>query len=484
MNPSSTRYCRCGTRLGQYHQRPLCNPCEKKLAALRLAPPEVPDGFWDTEQLRQAFTAQHIGQVSRAYRRHPHHIARYGKDGISQEVVGGWLGLTQTQISRIENGPSVRHLDSLTHWARTLRIPEHLLWFRLPGDQLTHERTRDAGQAAVSRLTPTRKLADLHSPPAPSVPVVGAALLPGDDHMAAMNSFRAADRQVGGGHLYATVVKYLHTEVAPRLFGGEHEGDGQLSFTAAAALTEMAGWMAHDAGRDRAAERHFARSLDLVKIGGDRQLAAHVLASLSHLAHHLGRPDEAIQYALRGRDALAAGPRQPELIARLLAKQARGFAALGQQQECVQLLLQAETALTTAPAAESSPWVSQFDEGSLASEVARCLLQLGDHREAQRQAERIIALRPGDRMRSRAFGQLTLVTVLIAQERPDEACTLAQEVLDGTQQLGSYLVIAQLLDLQQLLAPYRATKVVVDFLLHLEEALRERNGLYQWLGQG
>jgi tetratricopeptide (TPR) repeat protein len=296
-----------------------------------------------------------------------------------------------------------------------------------------------------------------------------------------MHSFRAADKQVGGGHLYATVVNYLYAEVAPRLFGNEHDGDGQLLFTAAAALTEMAGWMAHDAGRDRAAGQHFARSLDLVKVGGDRQLGVHVLASMSHLAHHLDKPADAIQYAQRGRDALSDGPPQPELEARLLAMQARGFAALRQPEACTQLLLQAETALTAAPAEEPSPWVSHFDEGSLASEAARCLRELGHLDEARRHAERIIALRPGDRTRSRAFGQLILVTVLIAQGRPEEACAVAQDVLDATQSLGSYLVIQQLLDLQQLLEPYRPTQVVADFLLCLEEALRERVWLYQWL---
>src|SRR5262249_9936529 len=40
--------------------------------------------------------------------------------------------LTQAQISRIENGSPVRQLDSLARWARTLRIPEPLLWFKLP----------------------------------------------------------------------------------------------------------------------------------------------------------------------------------------------------------------------------------------------------------------------------------------------------------------------------------------------------------------
>ncbi|MGH3814524.1 MAG: helix-turn-helix domain-containing protein [Pseudonocardiaceae bacterium] len=59
-------------------------------------------------------------------------MAGYGKDGIPQAVVGDWLGLTQAQISRIENGAPVRQLDSLAHWARSLRIPDYLLWFKLP----------------------------------------------------------------------------------------------------------------------------------------------------------------------------------------------------------------------------------------------------------------------------------------------------------------------------------------------------------------
>jgi transcriptional regulator with XRE-family HTH domain len=84
-----------------------------------------------------------------------------------------------------------------------------------------------------------------------------------DADLTAMQAFRAADRQVGGGHLYATVVAYLHEWVAPRLFGGNTTEDGMLVLCAAAALTEMAGWMAHDAGLDDRAERHFDRALSL-----------------------------------------------------------------------------------------------------------------------------------------------------------------------------------------------------------------------------
>jgi hypothetical protein len=107
--------------------------------------------------------------------------------------------------------------------------------------------------------------------------------------------------------------------------------------------------------------------------------------------------------------------------------------------------------------------------------------QLGDLGEAQRQAERIIVLRPGERTRSRAFGQLILVTVLIRQGKPDEACAVAQQVLDATQSLGSYLVIQQLLDLEPLLEPHRTDTVVADFLACFGEALRERTSFCQWL---
>ena len=79
-----------------------------------------------------------------------------------------------------------------------------------------------------------------------------------------------------------------------------------------------------------------------------------------------------------------------------------------------------------------------------------------------------------------AFRQeLILVTVLISQGKPDEACAVAAQVLDATQALGSYLVIQQLLDLKQLLEAHRANKVVANFLVCLGQALKERRWLCQ-----
>ena len=128
-------YCRCGTHLAKDNTERQCARCQRDTRDKFIIPPEVPAEFWETEQFKEAFAAQHIGRVFRAYRTHPHHYAVYGPDGISQTLLGHWLGLRQPQVSKIETGPPIPHLDRLQHWARVLRIPAELLWFRLPEDK-------------------------------------------------------------------------------------------------------------------------------------------------------------------------------------------------------------------------------------------------------------------------------------------------------------------------------------------------------------
>lgn len=72
-----------------------------------------------------------MGRVIRAWRTHPHH----GRQDYPQDRVATWADITQTQLSRIENGPPLMHLDRLRHWARVLRIPPGRLWFVLPDSE-------------------------------------------------------------------------------------------------------------------------------------------------------------------------------------------------------------------------------------------------------------------------------------------------------------------------------------------------------------
>lgn len=311
--------------------------------------------------------------------------------------------------------------------------------------------------------------------PSPITPAAPAEVVD-DSDLAAMRGFRAADLQVGGGQLYATVLSYLQAAVAPRLFGAASGGHDHKIFTAASALTEMAGWMAHDAGRDDAARQHLQRSLAFAAVGGDGQLAAHVLGSMSHLAVHQGDPGNAVRLACRGQAVLATARPNPALAARLLALQARGLAAMPQPDAvaCGKVLLQAERTLDAQPADPPSPWISRFDEGSLASEVARSLRQLGQLHGAARYARLIIEIRPGSHARSRAFGQLLLANVLISQGKPEEASAAGQAALAALQSLSSYQVLWQLHNLAKRLEPYQASRVVAEYLMAVDDALRDR----------
>jgi transcriptional regulator with XRE-family HTH domain len=80
--------------------------------------------------MRDALGTLHMGRVIYAYRNHPWH-----RQVLKQSVVAGWFGLTQTQLSRIENGRAPEEISKLVRWAKLLGIPAGLRWFKVPGEE-------------------------------------------------------------------------------------------------------------------------------------------------------------------------------------------------------------------------------------------------------------------------------------------------------------------------------------------------------------
>jgi hypothetical protein len=102
--PTRRRYCRCGTHLATDNTAGQCARCERASRDKLLGPPEVPAEFWQTEQFEQAFAAQHIGRIARAYRTHPYHHAVYGPGGISQTLLGGASGRASANSTNLGRG--------------------------------------------------------------------------------------------------------------------------------------------------------------------------------------------------------------------------------------------------------------------------------------------------------------------------------------------------------------------------------------------
>ncbi|WP_255292763.1 DNA-binding protein [Micromonospora sp. WMMA1996] len=352
--------------------------------------------------------------------------------------MAGWFGITQAQLSRVENGPPMVHLDRLVHWARVLRIPAHRLWFDLP-----------SSERAVS-------------------PVDGEAGLN------LIRALRSADRQIGGKNLYGAALTHLAAFSGP---ARRSPNSPREMLTAAASLHEMAGWMAHDSGDSATGRRHFRDALALAADSKDGLLIGQVHGSLSHLASHDGNAEAAVSHAVDGlgvvTDEEAAGP----VRARLFALRARGFAASGRSADCHSSLRLAEAALGDATNSPT-PWLSPYDRTSLDIETARCLLRLGDVTAALRTLVGIVGDEPTTRVRSQALARTLLVTALMAQARVEEACDLTHRTIDLTQGLASAVVLGQLRHLALLLRSHAGQCPDVPQLLdRLRDTFRERSWL-------
>ncbi|MEO3752538.1 helix-turn-helix transcriptional regulator [Streptomyces sp. B6B3] len=374
-------------------------------------------------------------------------------------ALSGVQSLTRNEVSRWERGERIP--DSwLPALAQALEVPLNEL-----EQAAAYAREEIDGRPAEPTTIP------VPSPAHPAQPVHRDMR----SDRTAMDSFRMADRQLGGGHLYGSVMHYLNSQVAPRIFGADSVNSAPETFLAAAALTEMAGWMAHDSGQDNRARQHFEHALPLARAGSDHSLTAHVFASLSHLALQSEQPRDAIDLARSGRAAAKAGPLVPMLSARLYAMQARASARLGEESASRQALAAAEDALGREAEGNASEWISQFDAASLASEETLCLQELGQLPAAAEAAERAVSLRTGERARSRVFSQISLAAIRAEMGELDAACTVASELLESCRTLGSLRITHQLDDLAQTLRAFQAERSVAELLDSLTMVNQQRS---------
>ncbi|MFD3912421.1 helix-turn-helix domain-containing protein [Streptomyces sp. NPDC058603] len=396
-------------------------------------PREIVAGMLDDARLLAACAERDMGALFRLLNHR----------GVSTRRLASAVEITQGRLYDYMNGKSrVEKLTLFEQIADAFHIPGHLLGL-----------ARRAWE-----------------PPAVEAQHHDVGVLPDGDDLAAMDAFRTADRQTGGGRLYGAVVRHLGDRVAARLVDAD---SGPQIFAAAGALTEMAGWMAHDSGQDDLAARHFARALPLARTSGDLPLAAHVAASSSHLALQTGDASRAAHWAQTGLDLVYQGPRIPALTARLHTMRARALAAAFQHVPAARSLEQALGALD-ASADYEHPWLSPFDAAALASESALILRDLKQHEQALTHAEDAVRLREEGRARSLALSRITLAGIHVLRTDLDAAVSVGHDLLSTSPTLGSIRVAHQLDDFRRLLEPHTRYRPVREYLTRFDDARRAR----------
>lgn len=363
--------------------------------------------------------------------------------GYTQEKLAKHLGVDRVTVGRwdrLENPPDPAIQPRL---ATALQVtPAELIELlhpdqKRPSPPAVPQKTRSSGHDVVQRIQ-------------------GAAM-----------AFQETDRRLGGGVLLPSVELYLSQEIAPHLLDAHGGTSASGIFSAAASMTEIAGWMTHDSGQNQRARAYFERAFRLAVAAENNALAGNSCASMSHLAIELGQHSDALRIATTGIAKSSQADGTLRLTARLHTMRARALALVGEHQACALSLDQAESLLDQATSEKPADWIANFDEASLASEAAQCFLDLAEYTEAEQRAAAAIRLRSGDRVRSRAFGQITMANILIGAGRLDEAAAFGNEVCKATASLSSTRVLDQLNDLGRTLASARSVPEVAHFLATL-----------------
>jgi hypothetical protein len=290
-------------------------------------------------------------------------------------------------------------------------------------------------------------------------------------------AFRVLDNRLGGGRIRPTVVEYLHTDIAPLLRQGRcTEEVRRHLFSAAAELTQLAGWQAYDLEMQGLAQRYLVQALTLARFAGDEGLGGEILAAMSHQAAYVTQPEHAIDMALA---AQLAGRRAglPVLETESIAMEAHGHALRRDAGSCSRALRRAETVFShTTTGSDLPTWLSYFDEAYFAAKIAHCFHALGQGVQIEKYAMRSLDMNPRY-IRGKAFNTALLAIGHALQDQLDQACTHGREAIDLASSLDSARATTYIRRLLTELAPHDQEEQVRGLRRYAEAtlpALRQR----------
>jgi hypothetical protein len=221
------------------------------------------------------------------------------------------------------------------------------------------------------------------------------------------------DHRLGSRRVRPVVVSYLDSVLAALINGRYRDDTGRQLFGAAARLTELAGYMALDAGEFGMAQRCYVQALRLAQAADERGYGGYVLAAgMSRLSATAGRAMEAVQLARVAQEG-AEGHAPQRARAMFYMAEARGYALLGEGQRCDATMERAVEAFESSETEDMPEWIAHYDRGYLADELAHCHRDLHRPGPATRQAKEALAVHPHTRVRRRTIDLLLLASVQI-----------------------------------------------------------------------
>jgi hypothetical protein len=240
------------------------------------------------------------------------------------------------------------------------------------------------------------------------------------------SAFATGDRMLGGGHARSAVAAYLATGVAARLRPGAARRGSRAHVSAAAALTQLIGFMCFDNLHHNLAQRYYRAALQLAQEAHDIARHVAILQDMSVQALFLGHYQSAAQLAETAVER-ASALESPSTRAALLGQAAVCRAAFSQSRQAFKHLADAEKSIEQAGGGCQADRRSGLAD--LEHRTGLVLAFLQDLRRAEAALANSLRHRPEADRRSRMLTTYQLADVQLRRTCLEQACMTWQQFL-------------------------------------------------------
>lgn len=287
---------------------------------------------------------------------------------------------------------------------------------------------------------------------------------------ARIQELQALDDQQGGAVALGQAFDHLQ-QVRRLMHTAAYSGTvGRDLRVLAGEITDMAGWLAYDAGQHDTARRLWTEALCAAQLTENDRLTVLVMTDMSIQATSHGNPREAVELTQAAQRA-ARPFATPRLLSLLSAREARAHALLGDAKKCHATLWQAEQLLDEGQHPDDQEWLGFWGVADFFHHVALAHTGLGALREAEQARRAALDAVDPAYPRNESLYIVGLAESLIEQGQLDEGAAFASEALRRLPQVSSGRLRSDLRALRPQLAAGSGVPAVEDCLGELTAAL-------------
>ncbi|MBF6060964.1 helix-turn-helix transcriptional regulator [Nocardia terpenica] len=231
---------------------------------------------------------------------------------------------------------------------------------------------------------------------------------------------RHLDDSVGGRTLYPVIRKELADIRGLVDCGSYTEQIGQRLLTVVGELSQLAGWVASDAGRYADAETDYLEGVSAASEAGDKVLAAQLFSSLSYQMSNVGNPADA---ALLARTAVVGARDATPVVRTLLLERVAWASARARDRDGSRRALDAvdDTYDSHSPDIAEPEWTYWLNRDEIDVMAGRCFVELRDPSSAEPLLSRAIDGYPADHAREVALYRTWLAEAYAGKGELDAA---------------------------------------------------------------